>query len=189
MTPSNGPNIEQHFVLSTFVAVFVSMSGCFIEMHTIPANAVSEERHAVVRLRPLAENITWNKEGHVVSIDLTGTVSDEHLDSILELSKLEMLGLTGTDVTDKGIAQLSGLPHLRSLSLAWTKVSDAGIQGLRNAKSLRVLDLNHTGVSDKGIKVVEALPHLRHLFVEDTRVTEQKVQELRQALPNCRIQW
>jgi hypothetical protein len=46
---------------------------------------------------------------------------------------LETIVLDETLITDAGLAHLSGLTKLRSLSLGGTKVTDAGVRDLRVA--------------------------------------------------------
>jgi len=49
------------------------------------------------------------------------------------LTKLLVLDLRGTQVTDAGLAHLKGLTNLSKLDISFTQVSDAGVQELQQA--------------------------------------------------------
>ena len=72
------------------------------------------------------------------------------------------LDLSGTDLTDAGLKELTGLKSLKMLGIGMTYVTDAGLKELARLKNLRKLSLG-AGVTDAGLK------------------------ELRKALPACRI--
>jgi internalin A len=75
----------------------------------------------------------------------------------------EVLVLNATQVTDAGLAHLSGLMTLERLTLVATQVTDAGLAHLTGLTGLETLNLSETQVTDAGIS------------------------ELQKALPNCRI--
>lgn len=180
--------MHQRILLGAPLLLCIPVLGCHIESYPTPANAAREERQAVERLKPIAESIGWDEEGYVISIDLAGHISDTQIQSLLELRRLETLGLFGCDVRDADIGSLSQLPRLIALSLAWTGISDAGVKELKNVKSLRILDLNHTAVTDEGIDTIKNMKSLRTVFLNGTGVTERKLEELEAQLPNCRFQ-
>ena len=64
-----------------------------------------------------------------------------------EQTKLELLDLSGTQVTDTGLAQLHALTNLRTLHLGRTKISSEGIKKIKAASSHRVrvhqVDFSH----------------------------------------------
>ena len=49
------------------------------------------------------------------------------------LTKLSVLDLSGTQVTDAGLAHLKGLTKLSVLDLRGTQVTDAGVKELKQA--------------------------------------------------------
>jgi hypothetical protein len=64
------------------------------------------------------------------------------------MTRLRELDLSGTQVTDKGLAVLEGLPNLQELRLRNTRITDAGFQEhLAPMESLQKLDIRGTGVS------------------------------------------
>ena len=113
--------------------------------------------------------------------------SDEDLMHLAELTTLEFLHLSGTQVTDSGLVHLKRLTNLQVLRLGETQVTDAGLVHLKGLTNLEGLDLSFTQVTDAGLEHVEALTNLEYLFLHGTPVTDEGVENLRRALPNCYI--
>ena len=64
------------------------------------------------------------------------------------LKSLETLDLSGTSVSNEGLAHLTGLPRLRVLRLAGLRqVDDAGVRIVASIESLEELDISGTDVS------------------------------------------
>jgi hypothetical protein len=114
-------------------------------------------------------------------------LSDDKLDCLDAFGRLEWLDLTDTQVTDAGLAHVSGLIQLRTLNLRATRVGDAGLDNLRTLKKLQTLDLDGTDVGDAGLLQIAGLPQLRTLNLRGTKVTGEGVQKLQAAWPNCTI--
>ncbi len=81
------------------------------------------------------------------------------------LTGLKELDLSGTPVTDAGLAGLSQLADLERLGLAETLVTSQGLVHLSNLKNLKGLDLRKTAVDDEGLAQLAGLLHLETLAV------------------------
>ena len=90
-------------------------------------------------------------------------------------------------MTDDGLANLGGLTDLRFLSLSGTRVTDAGLAHLRNC-DLFWLSLDRTEVSDGGLHHLEKMSHLRRLNLVGTRVTHNGERMVWKMFPNQNIQ-
>jgi hypothetical protein len=149
----------------------------------------------------------------VVSVDLAHSkVCDEDLKLIGKLPFLEILVLTGTRITNAGLAHLKGLTklrclwlwntriddqglrHLKGMTKLWqllldgTKVTDAGLAHLKGLVELEEwLGLSDTLVTDQGLKHLEGLTKLQSLTLMRTKVTEEGVKKLRAALPKTHV--
>lgn len=126
-------------------------------------------------------------------------------DSAIELIKnwqtLKYLGVNQTDVTDKSIATLQGLPPLWGLSVVGTNLSARGLcrlnfdsirylnvdqvqsvnellPKLRSSSQLVRLDLASTGLKDADLKAISQIPHLLTLDIRDNAITDQGFSEL-----------
>ena len=79
----------------------------------------------------LLVSTAWGQE----KLDLRGPeTTDEVLaEKVKGLTKLEVLDLYNTKITDAGLVHLNGLTNLKSLNLERTKVTAAGAQALQKA--------------------------------------------------------
>jgi hypothetical protein len=97
---------------------------------------------------------------------------DDDLVQLRELTDLEDLGLTDTQVTDAGLVHLTGLTKLECLDLDGTQVTDAGLDCLTGFAEIWRLELDETRIGDAGLKQIEGMTQLRVLTLEGTRVTD-----------------
>ncbi len=88
------------------------------------------------------------------------------------------VSLSGTNVTDADLKELSGLKDLQTLDLGRTQVTDAGLKELSGLKNLQTLDLSGTQVTDAGLKELSGLKNLRTLLLQGTKVTQAGLKEL-----------
>jgi hypothetical protein len=86
--------------------------------------------------------------GHVTEVYLTGTsITDAGLAHLKGLTNLYVLLLDDTRVTDAGLVHLKGLTKLSYLFLKGTQVSDAGLLHLKGLRRLHVLDLRGADIT------------------------------------------
>ena len=81
--------------------------------------------------------------------------TDETLAPVGRLGHLESLELSGTAITDAGLAHLKGLTGLRRLTIDRTLVSDAGLAHLEGMASLTSLNISGGRITDEGILALE----------------------------------
>lgn len=97
--------------------------------------------------------------------------SDDDVALLIEgAPNAKRLDLSGTQVTDAGLAHLNRFKHLEDLILDRTQITDAGMAHLEGLTTLQSLHLNQTGVTDAGLSHLRSLTKLRSLLLEDTRV-------------------
>jgi uncharacterized membrane protein/mono/diheme cytochrome c family protein len=99
---------------------------------------------------------------------------------------VQWLDLSGTSVTDAGLAALAPMRRLERLRLDLTKVTDAGLKRLAPLRQLASLNLRGTAVTDAGLADLRSLPRLRSLYVWQTAVTPAAVQALSLSLVDTR---
>jgi len=83
-------------------------------------------------------------------------IADDDLALVARLSKLEILRLDKTAVSDRGLAHLNDMQSLRYLSLVETDVSSAAVQTLQRA-------LPHCKIRTKS-NVIQVESHPEHHF-------------------------
>ena len=106
------------------------------------------------------------------------TDADRLLEPIRRLTGLQMLKLSGTGLTDRGMEHLGALRSLRALELDGEhSVGNAGLAVLKELPVLEYLALG-TGVTDLGLKTVGQLKNLRWLRVRTGRIWGPGLAEL-----------
>jgi hypothetical protein len=97
------------------------------------------------------------------------------------------LDLFGTEITDAGLARLSGLNQLEALGIGETHVTDEGLAKLKPLARLELLNLIRTAIRDEGLRHLEDLPNLKYLDASGSRATYVGDQRLRDALPKVYV--
>ena len=129
-----------------------------------------------------------------VAVEFRGLpLTDIGLKRLALKARLIGLDLSGTNVTDRGLAELNSgdLPHresLRLLDLSFTRITDEGLKSISEWKHLRHISVIACSVTDTGIESLSALPELRKSYLTNTRVTAAAVSRWRQKTPRCRIE-
>ena len=127
-------------------------------------------QHARSRTRVWPKSRTFpNLEVLAVSGNqVTGT----GLEHVKGLKSLRVLNLSKCAVTDDGLANLEKMTTLGVLALNGSKVTNAGLVHLKSLPDLRVLNLIDCAVDDQGLEHLYGLEELRMLYVGGTKVTE-----------------
>lgn len=98
----------------------------------------------------------------VTRVNLAVRGTDEVLEYVGHLSRLQSLDVTASTVTDAGMAHLDRLNRLQELTLAYTRVSDVSLPHLKRLTGLKYLDLWQTKVSELGLdELRQAIPPAR----------------------------
>lgn len=117
-------------------------------------------------------------------LDLNGiSLDDSDLIHLKSLTKLETLALSNDksnpQLTDKGLAYISQVPSLRSLTIQDAKITDGGVESLIHLKGLQELGLVRTEITDQGVtELAKNLPNLKHLGLTGTKATDASMKEV-----------
>ena len=92
------------------------------------------------------------------------------------LPKLRHLNLDYTNVSDKGVAELStARPELEWLRLDSGNITDAAIDSLAKLKALKHLNLYHTLVTEAGVaRLKAALPDAQIIYDRDSSLPNRR---------------
>lgn len=119
---------------------------------------------------------------HVTALHIGGgQLTDEGLTYLARLPELQELSLGGprSRVSDRGLAVLRHLGRLRRFSICWSdQISDAGIANLSGSHNLEVVDLMGTPTGDGSLDALADKPFLRSLAT-GRLVTDRGVGALR----------
>ncbi|MFN0056136.1 MAG: hypothetical protein ACKV0T_28650, partial [Planctomycetales bacterium] len=113
----------------------------------------------------------------MLAVGWTG-ISDQGLEQLPSLTWNGWLSVSQTSVGDLGLAQIARQKYVHGLELAGTRVTDAGLAELSQMGELAYLDLDRTNVSDAGLAHLEGLKYLQHLRLKQTNVTDKGVEKL-----------
>jgi hypothetical protein len=97
------------------------------------------------------------------------------------------LDLSGTRVTNAGMAIVARLPNLTRLHLNQTAITDEGLVPLAHLERLEYLNLYGTSVTDAGLGKLAALKKLRTLYVWRSAVTQNGIDRLKAASPQLEV--
>ncbi|WP_344976676.1 c-type cytochrome domain-containing protein [Compostibacter hankyongensis] len=162
-------------------------SNIFVPETTVPeadTKAIAALEKTGIQVLALSDNSPYLK----VDAINARTFDDGHTALLLPLKKqLAWLKLGNTQITDKGLKNLSGLSSLTRLELENTAVSDSGLTYLLPLKLLKYLNLTGTRVSDKGLEQLVRMKQLTELYLYRTRVSAEGVRLLQQKLPKLYI--
>ncbi len=110
--------------------------------------------------------------------------TDDDLQSLSSLPRLQSLHLDESRITDDGIKELVEVcPNLEALNVFSASVTDASLGQLTRLRKLRSMQLNDMPITDQGIQQLGRCPALEYLWLQRTKVTELGVSELRMSHP------
>lgn len=111
------------------------------------------------------------------------SVTDQDLDTIASLTRLESLNLRGTSVT-----RVPVLANLRELQLGQTQISAKGLADLPKMHKLQRLSLfGAARVDDQAADIIAACENLSWVDLQGTKVTPAGIKRLRQLRPKCQV--
>ena len=100
----------------------------------------------------------------------------EQLTDLARLSRVLVLDLSGTRITDEQLGRLSELDELHTLDLSDTAITSAGLSDLSKLTGLRKLTLSNTLVTNAGLeKHIPSFPALETLELSKSKRPERDV--------------
>lgn len=106
-----------------------------------------------------------------------GGLSDKNLERFLELVNVQELRLENTQVTDDGLAALTGNSNLCKVVLP-RKITDEGLAHLKDMPNLRELDLYNAQVMGEGLAQLKGLPNLETLDLSNSTIDDEGLRYL-----------
>ena len=161
---------------------FVSLLLCPLAADEKAAIAAIEKLGGAVR------GVAQDSEALEIDFHLQGEeLTDAGLAHLSGLTNLTNLHLGGTQVTDAGLEKLKDLSSLRRLHLENTTLNGTGLVHLKGLVNLEYLNLYATQVTDDGLVHLAGLKNLRRLFLWQSKTTDEGVAKLQKALPDLVI--
>lgn len=98
-------------------------------------------------------------------------VTDAVAVRIAEHPEITELYLNGTNIGDRGVKALEGMPNVWSFCADGSRISDAGLASLSKMPSLRLISLNTTRVRGHGLQELKGVEGL-NIYLEDCRISD-----------------
>lgn len=156
-----------------------------------PAPPSPEEKAAIAAIEKIGGTVravSANTDLKDVDFHLSGTgLTDDGLAHVKQLQNVVWLNLKGTKITDAGLAQLAESKSLKQLHLEMTGIGDAGVAHLAGLENLEYLNLYGTKVTDAGLKSVAGLKNLKKVYIWQTPVTDAAAAETMKARPGLQV--
>ena len=120
------------------------------------------------------------KKIEVEHLDPTPQSTDQWLEQLTVVSELEELEITGSPpITEVGLAHLSRLRNLRTLTIHSTRVADAGLEHLARMKRLRELTIVGVPVNALGLEHISRIENLEELYLDNNHgITDAALEPL-----------
>jgi hypothetical protein len=167
----------------------IILLSCLLPGESVRADQL--EDHAIAGIAKLGGRVVSDPKSQgnpVVLVYLTGpNVTDAALEQLSELTQLRFLDLGFSHVTDAGLKHVAACKNLQVLGLAGTKVTDAGLDQLVSLPHLRTLVLMRTAVTDAGLRELRRMNNLQVLNLGATKTTASGRSALQTALPKLKI--
>ncbi|MBN2591285.1 MAG: carboxypeptidase regulatory-like domain-containing protein [Sedimentisphaerales bacterium] len=96
------------------------------------------------------------------------------------LKELEFFVLSGTQITDDGLAHLQGMDKVKRLYLGNTQISDDGLKYLAGLSNMEVLILNKTNITDKSMEYLKGLKKINMLYLSNTQISDKGLEHLKE---------
>ncbi len=109
------------------------------------------------------------------------------LEDIARMTCVEELFLGGSDLTDDGVATLTGLTRLTWLELSDTRITNRAIGIAATLPQLQTLMLYGTAIDDACVSIVSRMPSLRTVGLDSTHISAKGLASLRKARPYLEI--
>lgn len=120
-------------------------------------------------------------------------VSDRTARVLAGAKNLEILDVSFTRISDRGITQLSSLPRLRRLFAGTIsndpteKVTDECVRDLARVPHLEVLQITGRGITNASAVPLRRMTSLKELMLCSTSMSEEAIAHLKASLPKCAI--
>ena len=106
----------------------------------------------------LTETKITNECMHVIGrlsrlslLDISDTsISDDGASQLATLVELETLGIYGTQITDSTVEIIARMPKLKMLNISFTAITDAGLLKLAGL-GCRIIETHHSKVTKSGV--------------------------------------
>ena len=153
----------------------------------LPYAVLGNEQTAIENIKKnggTVRSVAANDNSKEIDFHLSGKdLTDEQLADVTQVEEVIWLNLKDTKITDAGLKHLANLKNLKKLHLERTAVTDEGLANLSELSNLNYLNLYGTKVTDAGLEKLTNLKNLKQLYLWESGVSEDGAERLKQAIP------
>jgi hypothetical protein len=135
------------------------------------------------KIKPVDDKALENIKGltGLQGLVLSGTgITDAGVAVVKEMKDLEWLDISNVKITGAALENLKELKNLKRLDLAGSRINDAGLANLKDLTKLETLYINRNrSVGDLGMGHLAGLKSLKELSIASTRVTDKGLEALK----------
>lgn len=156
--PRNYPRVKIPVALLVVAALLIGVPFAVNGMMGVSLRPVDkiveQQRHITLTGSDQKDYSTLKSQTDVVVLQMANAdVTDETLQYLVGMTKLEELDLNDTQITDAGLVILKELPALAKLRLRGTKITNEGFaEYLAGKETLMELDVRDTAVASKTMR-------------------------------------
>lgn len=103
---------------------------------------------------------------------------DELMRGIGALKNIEVLNISGSDISDKGMVGLVGLKKLRWVCLHNTLMTPKSLAPIATIQTIEDLDISAVNMSSADFSVLAGMPNLVHLSLSDCQISDSQLKSL-----------
>ncbi len=171
--------VRRGAVVKRFEVREVESSGLLVrlkEQHLEPDGRVSQDILAWLSMLPC------------LAVELRSLpLRDEGLQTLWAATRPIGLDVSGTKITNRGLAAIPTTAQLRLLDVGFTKVDDDGMTSLTKLRELRYVSFLGCRVTDSGIASLARMTSLREVYLAETSISAAGVERFQALLPKCRV--
>lgn len=117
----------------------------------------------------------------LVSLSIAGSFTDDALDNLKKLPKLERLEISSSKLTDSALAKLAVLGSLKHLDIQSLQIRNGDLSEISKLAKLEILKLpSFKTIGDDQIAQIRAISTLRYLKASGASISDQGLKEIAQ---------
>ena len=124
---------------------------------------------------PLADHgIAYFRGSKLQMLSIIDTaITDDGFENLAHCQSLETLFVHDMPISDRGVKHLAGLDNLSNIRFWGTQITDQALLVFADHPGLIELKFWRCAITDEGLKLLGKPPKLEYLQLEDTRVTPE----------------
>jgi len=121
------------------------------------------------------------------TLKLAPNIGDDEANVLVWCTNLTSLNLPHSQLTSKGIKQLTSLSKLELLRIGGDSIDDDAILEIQQFPALRFLHLIDTSITDASLQTLAKMPNLESLYLDGATVSSAAIERLIKEQPKLHL--